>query len=294
MAEKRMFSKQIVDSDAFLQLPVKAQLLYFHLGLRADDEGFVVNSRTMLRVLGFRKLDLNPLLEQNLLLQFPDGVLLISHWKVHNKLRQDRMKATTCVQHLDKIYTDENGIYHMIDPEKPANKPKNGPAMSDKCPADVRQMPAQYSTDKNSIDKYRSEEDSKNTPPEESGVLWPVTDFEKSILHSYQTFCPSLKKCNKLTVATRRNLIDLVAKGWDPQRLDAGFKQAEQCDFLKGGGPNGWVASLDWLIAGDHMQLLEEGKYDTWTRPIEAANTFGSGELGQAELDAIRKLLASE
>ena len=99
MAERRMFAKTIIDSDAFLDMPLSTQALYFHLSMRADDDGFINNAKKIHRMIGASDDDLKVLLMKRFLLPFESGVVVIKHWKIHNYIRNDRYKPT--------IYTDE-------------------------------------------------------------------------------------------------------------------------------------------------------------------------------------------
>lgn len=94
MAIRRMFAKSITDSDDFLDLPLDVQLLYFHLGMQADDEGFLNSTKKIVRMLGVEPDALKILCDMGFLIQFPSGVVAIRHWHVSNKLRKDRRMET--------------------------------------------------------------------------------------------------------------------------------------------------------------------------------------------------------
>nr|AKH47011.1 hypothetical protein [uncultured marine virus] len=99
MAQRRMFSKDISENDAFLDMPLSSQALYFHLGMQADDDGFVSPNR-IVRMLGCPADDLKLLKAKKFVLQFDDGVIVIKHWKINNYIQKDRRKPTT---HQDKF-----------------------------------------------------------------------------------------------------------------------------------------------------------------------------------------------
>lgn len=94
MAERRMFAKTIIDSDAFLDMPASSQMLYFHLAMRADDDGFVNNPKKIQRMIGAADDDLKLLLVKNFILAFDTGIIVIRHWKIHNYIRNDRYTPT--------------------------------------------------------------------------------------------------------------------------------------------------------------------------------------------------------
>ena len=90
MAERRMFARTIIDSDAFLDMPHTTQLLYFHLSMRADDDGFINNPKNIMRMIGCKDDDLKILLTKKFILPFESGVVVIKHWQIHNYIQKDR------------------------------------------------------------------------------------------------------------------------------------------------------------------------------------------------------------
>lgn len=112
MAQKRMFDKGLIDSDLFIDLPIPSQCLYFHLSMRADDEGFIGNVKGILRLVGFKDEDLRPLVERKFIIVFENGVIVIRHWKLNNYLRADRYKETTYKKEK-KLLIDNEGFYEL-------------------------------------------------------------------------------------------------------------------------------------------------------------------------------------
>ena len=114
MATKRMFSKHIVDSDAFLEMPLSTQALYFHLNMKADDDGFVGNPRRVMRMIGANEDEFKVLLAKKFILEFEgQSVCVIKHWLVHNTLRKDTYKATLYDDLMSKLSTKNNNIYTL-------------------------------------------------------------------------------------------------------------------------------------------------------------------------------------
>ena len=111
MAERRMFAKSVMLSDALLDLPVRTRCLYFNLGMEADDEGFVNSPRRAMRQCGAAAADLERLVEKEFLLQFPSGVVVIRHWWVHNQLRKDRYRETVHTEEKAQLRLDEGKRY---------------------------------------------------------------------------------------------------------------------------------------------------------------------------------------
>lgn len=118
MARRRMFSLNVINDDNFYMLPHAAQLFYFHLCLQADDEGFVQNSRTLLRILDIQPEQVKVLEEKGYIHRFESGVLLILHWLQHNTIKKDRSTQTTCLKERSMVETAANKMYVLLEPER--------------------------------------------------------------------------------------------------------------------------------------------------------------------------------
>jgi len=150
MAERRMFAKTIIDSDAFLDMPLSTQALYFHLSMRADDDGFVNNAKKIQRTIGANDDDIKILLSKNFIIPFHDGVCVIKHWLIHNYIQKDRYKETVYREHKEKITIKNNNVY----------------SVDTACIQDVYSMEAQVRLGKSSLGK-----DSK-TIEQEFEIFW--------------------------------------------------------------------------------------------------------------------------
>ncbi len=117
MAERRMFAKAIIDSDAFLDMPLSSQALYFHLSMRADDDGFVNNPKKIQRMIGCNEDDLSVLVLRKFIIPFESGVVVIKHWKIHNYIRGDRYKETSYQEEKGLLSVKENGSYTLNNTE---------------------------------------------------------------------------------------------------------------------------------------------------------------------------------
>lgn len=113
MARKRMFDLEIVDTDLFLEMPQSSQNLYFHLGMRADDDGFVSNPKKIIKTIGANEDDLKILFTKQFIIPFDSGVVVIRHWKINNYLRKDRYVETIYKQEKRSLVQDENGVYEL-------------------------------------------------------------------------------------------------------------------------------------------------------------------------------------
>lgn len=154
MAEKRMFSMKIIDSDAFLDMPMSSQALYFHLNMRADDDGFINNPKRILRMVGSTEDDLRLLITKKFVLAFESGVIVVKHWRIHNYIRKDRKKDTTYLDEASQIYIKSNGAYTLD--------------MTDKCLTSDCQVTDMCLTsdciDKNRLDKNRIDKNRTGMP----------------------------------------------------------------------------------------------------------------------------------
>ena len=113
MAERRMFSKTIIDSDVFLDMQISTQVLYFHLNMRADDDGFANNPKRILRMIGCSDDDLKILIAKQFIIPFESGVVAIAHWKIHNYIRSDRYKETVYQKEKSMLVEAENKIFKL-------------------------------------------------------------------------------------------------------------------------------------------------------------------------------------
>lgn len=111
MADKRMFAKTIVDSDNFLEMPMSARLLYYDLGMRADDDGFVNSPKKIMRIIGASTDDMNILIARKFIIPFDSGIVVIRHWRINNYLRKDRYTETTYMDEKNTLAMDENKQY---------------------------------------------------------------------------------------------------------------------------------------------------------------------------------------
>ena len=120
MAERRMFTKKIIDSDAFLEMPCSAQALYFHLAMRADDDGFVNNPQKIRGFCGASGDDLKLLMAKRFIIAFDNGIIVIKHWRMHNLLRKDRYTPTQYIEEKESLMLKADGSYTEKPPELPS------------------------------------------------------------------------------------------------------------------------------------------------------------------------------
>lgn len=137
-----MFAKTIIDSDAFIDMPVTARLLYYDLGMRADDDGFVNSPRKIMRIIGASLDDLNILCAKKFIIPFSNGVIVIKHWRINNSIQADRYHETKYAELKAQLVLDENKSYRLL--EDP---------MYTTCIQDGYKMDTQVRLGKDSVDR---------------------------------------------------------------------------------------------------------------------------------------------
>ena len=115
MAERRMFSKSVTDSDAFLDMPLSTQALYFHLGMHADDDGFLNSPKRVQRMASATDDDMRLLEAKGFVIRFDSGVVVIRHWKVNNYIQSDRYHKTMNTKEFEMLATLDNRTYALVD-----------------------------------------------------------------------------------------------------------------------------------------------------------------------------------
>lgn len=179
MAERRMFSRMITESDAFLDMPLSTQALYLHFGMIADDDGFINNPKKIQRMIGAADDDFKLLIAKRFVIPFPSGVIVVKHWKINNYIQKDRYKETTYQEEMKLLTIKENRAYKLVYP---------------KCIQDVSKLDAQVSIDKISLELGKGSSD----PPAADLVknnyvtffdnnIHPMTPFELQVLSEYES-----------------------------------------------------------------------------------------------------------
>lgn len=185
MAERRMFAKTIIDSDAFLDMPLSTQALYFHLAMRADDEGFVNNPKKIQRMIGASDDDCRILASKRFILTFQSGIIVIKHWKIHNYIQSDRFKETVYLEEKTMLALDDNKAYtERIQ--------------------DVSTLDTQYSIGKNSIVKESIEDKGEQV------ATSSVKRFVKPTLEEIAAYCEERKN----GISAQQFMDFYESKGW--------------------------------------------------------------------------------
>ena len=210
MANRRMFAKSIIRTDTFLDMPQSAQNLYFHLGIEADDDGFV-SPKVVMRMLGSPDDDLKLLIAKKFVIPFEDGVLVIVHWKVHNEIRQDRYKPTLYQEKIKQIKLNQ-GVYTLgTTSGTTACHPRIG---EDRIEKDrIEEIPAnagEVFSLKEEIHKL------ENSPRRDLNIIAMYFEERKPNIQNYQQFQVALKRhlrdAKDLVPFTDNQILDAVPK----------------------------------------------------------------------------------
>ena len=238
MAERRMFAKTIVDSDAFLDMPLSAQALYFHLSMRADDDGFINNPKKIQRMIGGSDDDLKLLIAKRFIIPFESGIVVIKHWKIHNYIQSDRYKPTVYQEEKALITTKDNKAY-TLDTE---------------CIHDGYNVDTQDRLGKDRLGKDRLGKDRLGEDRQGSCNYQQIADMYNDTCVSFPRLT-TLSEARKKAIKARLNVYSLE----DFQRL---FTKAQESTFLKGANNRNWSATFDWLIKDTNMAKVLDGNYD--------------------------------
>lgn len=191
MAQKRMFSNSVVQSDEFLEMPDSSQNLYFHLSMQADDDGFVDKWKSIMRMTGKKEDDLKILIAKSFVIPFDTGVLVIRHWRLNNYLQKDRYKETIYKDEKSRLTIDKSNVYNL-DTECIHSIDKNR-------------------IDKNRIDKISIEKNSKEKEQEESESCGDGFQEDESCKDGFQKVSKFYEEnINLLTPYTSKLLEDFT------------------------------------------------------------------------------------
>ena len=243
MAERRMFAKTIIDSDAFLDMPLSTQALYFHLSMRADDEGFVNNPKKIQRVIGCSLDDLKLLVAKNFIIPFESGVVVIKHWKIHNYIQSDRFKETVYREERSKLKVKDNKAYTLE---------------SEPCIQDVSKVETQVSIDKVSIDKDNIlDTNVSNCQTPSSKDVRLVVEMWNSL----ESF--GIRPVSKMTSSSKRSSnLRARLREYSLEDFETAIENIKHSDFLLGkhsGRP--WQITFDWFVLPSNFPKVLEGNY---------------------------------
>lgn len=285
MAEKRMFARSIVSSDAFITMSPTAQCLYFQLNLSADDDGVVNNPISIMRTVGAKEEDFEELVERKFLIFLESGVYVIKHWNINNNIRADRKRESTYKKELSELKKQENGAYttandsqmtdneEVIDEETAVNDNEltgnclaNDSQMTDNCPRSI----GEDSIDKVSKDKDSVVEHSKpraQNLDSDSKPFVPETLIPNATLYAQKVF--DILKSNDLPCC-RGNFITFIQRDFKialggihelklkPEEVFAALENYCKVIELKRQGLSWWESELTFfnLCSGRSKTIL--------------------------------------
>ena len=219
MAQKRMFAKTIIDSDAFLDMSLSTQALYFHLNMRADDDGFVNNPKKIQRMIGAGDDELKMLIAKKFIIPFESGVCVIKHWRIHNYIQNDRYKETMYLEEKSHLILKENKAYKYMDTN---------------CIQNVSSLETQIRIDKNRLDKDSLDKNNNKSLLlfEELGfgsispiILEDIKLLEKEYTETW--VIEALKEANAAGVRNLKYVIGIL-KNWKAKGFKAEKPQNKQ------------------------------------------------------------------
>ena len=253
MAERnhRMFAKNIIDSDKFLDMGAGARLLYYDLIMRADDDGFVGAPKRIMRETGASLDDMNVLISKSYVLPFDSGVVVIKHWRIHNSIKKDRYKKTEFTDERSMLELNEKNEYEFDDS---SNLLPDGTEVEPEW-NQIGTKTEPVSKEKIREEKIREEKESKEKKNKEK------EERLNRLLEEYHRICVSLPSVRKVEGTRKAHTFKRMDSFSDDDFL-ACFEKAEASDFLSGRKTN-WRASWDWFMANDENILrVLEGNYD--------------------------------
>ncbi len=282
MSARTSFAKSVVLSEDFLGMSGGAQFLYFALCMRADDDGFVDNTKPIMAKISGTVADLYELMSKEYVILFEDGVIAIRHWFVNNRIRKDTYipsvyqdKKRILLPGTGKIYNvpeeigeneeiGEQPPENPVSPEEKVGPPRKGPAPPLMVPSSFPPEPSLSSP------PYNPPTPPKDTPPSPCArggapEKRETPDYQR-VMEMYNTTCRSYPRLTRLSEdrrkAIRARLTEYTME--DFQRL---FDKAERSSFLRGQNDRNWTANFDWLIRDRNMARVLDGNYDNGKGP---------------------------
>lgn len=290
MANKRMINIAICTSDAFLDMPTSTQALYLQLNLKADDDGFVGNPKSVTRMIGAAEDDLKLLIAKGFVLTFDTGVIVIKHWRMHNTLSHNTYHETQYFEEKAALLLKENGAYSFtsgvpiddsgikaLEARRRQSRRKKT-LTEDISSVNNAEITQTFSVnnaeithldkirlDKTSIDKIREdktsiEKDSSITVSNDTVCRTDVqrvaeawNDLGVYGIKSISKLTPSTKRYDSLTARIKQYGVDDVLEAID---------HIKQSDFLQGKNKTGWLITFDWFVLPNNFIKVFEGNYD--------------------------------
>lgn len=274
-----MFSKTIIDSDMFLDMPATAQLLYFHLSMRADDDGFINKPRSIMRMCGAKDDDMKLLIAKNYIIFFESGIAVVRHWKVHNYIRKDTYKETMCEKEKSMLTSDKNGMYYLQ-------------SENDTVTLQIRDEPVTDSLQNSDVPLTQDRKGKSKVSKGKDNILLsadtdpnPQADY-KNIMSLFNSVCVSLPKIRSMTDLRRQKIRN--ANHQLDGNFEAFFRQIEESDFLTGRNGSWNGCCFDWVMKPSNLIKIIEGNYDN--KPQRPESSGSKEPVVTYDLEAYEKL----
>ena len=279
-----MFTMKIVDSDAFLDMPATTQCLYFHLNMRADDDGFIGNPKRIMKITGASEDDLRLLIAKRFVLTFEDGVIVIKHWRMHNTLSRDRYVETSYTDEKKMLLLKDNGSYSLT-----GGNPIDDTRLIERSGRQTQQR--------------RSKDATKTHAEKDIGLDKDIDidiDKEKDnkLIVSKDTICQTdvrrvIEEWNKLQEVGINPIRDIKPSSKRYQLLKGRIREygidevlnainnVHNSDFLRGENNRGWMITFDWFVKPNNFTKVLEGNYNV----IKGGDVkHGTGRTAQAHV----------
>lgn len=290
MANKRMFSSEIVKSDAFLAMPLSTRCLYFHLGMEADDRGFIGNPMTVLKYTGAAQDDMNLLILKGFVMKCDNGVILVKHWLIHNYIPPDRFHETNYTEQLDCVYVKQNKSY-TFDENKAVYKlsaNENKPVYRNKSSLNETKL--------NKYNKYIKKMLSNKHQQTENNYDSEMNEVLKYVCASYNSICSSFQEVERLTNKRKAAIVALFQAGYELADVIKLFQKTAESEYFNSLPDDSWRPTFDWLIKEDNVIAVLEGKYDkkfvqALPEKPKSTNKFNNFHQRQYDMDNLEKAL---
>lgn len=258
-----MFTMKIVDTDAFLDMPLSTQCLYFHLNMRADDDGFIGNPKRIEKIIGANDDDLKLLIAKRFVILFDDGVIVIKHWRMHNTLSRDRYIETSYTDEKKKLLLKDNGSYSLtngnsIDDTKLIERSNR--QTQNRRKIDVQKTHSDIDKDIDSdieLDKDK-EKDIKDLIVSKDTIR--QTDVQR-IIDEWNTLEEfGITPVKRMTPKREQAVKARIRQNCVEDILEA-IENIRRSTFLQGQNKNGWMVTFDWFLKPGNFAKVFEGQY---------------------------------
>lgn len=254
---------KIVDTDAFLDMPLSTQCLYFHLNMRADDDGFIGNPKRIEKIIGANDDDLKLLIAKRFVILFDDGVIVIKHWRMHNTLSRDRYIETSYTDEKKKLLLKDNGSYSLtngnsIDDTKLIERSNR--QTQNRRKIDVQKTHSDIDKDIDSdieLDKDK-EKDIKDLIVSKDTIR--QTDVQR-IIDEWNTLEEfGITPVKRMTPKREQAVKARIRQNCVEDILEA-IENIRRSTFLQGQNKNGWMVTFDWFLKPGNFAKVFEGQY---------------------------------